>query len=95
MTLVQKQQDKAEEYRDRAAISAGLAETSALERVREMHLRAAATWTEMADLHDRAAFESGLRLAAATHGASPIKPLLAPSGDDPAGDDSPAEVEPK
>ena len=79
MTMAQKHQSKADEYRDRAAVAAGLAEASGLARVREMHERAAASWTEMAELQDRAAQDSELRLAAIRN-ALPIKALSQSEG---------------
>jgi hypothetical protein len=80
LTLASKHQDKADDYRGRAAIAAGLAEASVLARVREMHERAAASWTEMAELQDRAAQESDLRLAAVRN-ASPAKALNKSEGE--------------
>jgi hypothetical protein len=65
MTLAQKQQTKAEEYRVQALGASALADASVLARVRDMHLRAAEAWTGMAELQDRAALESELRIAIA------------------------------
>lgn len=48
-----KSQIKANEYRGRALDASALAEASPLERVREKHELAAATWTELAALQER------------------------------------------
>lgn len=46
---------KVADYRERAAQAAALAESSNLAHVREKHARAAATWSDLADIEERVA----------------------------------------
>ena len=57
---------KVADYRERAAQAANLAETANLAHVREKHARAAATWSDLADLEERVAAGAEKRAADAT-----------------------------
>lgn len=54
MTAMQKRDLRAVEYRSRAVAAGALAEASLLANVREKHERAAAQWTALALLDERA-----------------------------------------
>lgn len=80
MTLARKQQIKADEYRVQALGALALADASVLAQVRDMHLAAAAAWTEMAEQQDRAVAESGRRLAALNNARPARTPKPSPEG---------------
>jgi len=79
--MTQKNQIKADEYRERALVASTLAEAAVLAAVREMHLRAAASWTDLAERQDLAIANAELRLTAsraALLAKAPAAPVAEP-----------------
>jgi len=79
MTAVRTSLSRAAEYRRLADAANALVDSSQLANVREKHEVAAARWTDLADLAERASAEHASRVAAAPAPAAPTPaPELAP-----------------
>jgi hypothetical protein len=76
MTAVRTSLNRAAEYRRLAEAANALVDSSQLANVREKHEVAAARWTDLADLAERASAEHASRVAAAPAPAS--APALGP-----------------
>jgi len=82
MTAARTSLNRAAEYRRLAEVEEALVESSPLANVREKHELAAARWTDLADMAERASAEHASRVAAAPTPAAPTPvPELAPSVD--------------